>query len=158
MPALVRRAGRRDLEAIQTLWERLRELQAKADTRLAPSAGAPASAREHREMVLSDPNTGFFVAEDRGKIVGYLHAQIEINDPIYSSERHGTIVDLFVVEEQRRQGVGARLLEYCAEWLHSHNLSEYRVSLPAHAAGAQQFFERHGATSLHVVLSASLAG
>ncbi len=40
MNVLVRRAGRRDLDEIHVRWLRLRETEAKADARFAPSKNA----------------------------------------------------------------------------------------------------------------------
>ena len=156
MPPLVRRAGRRDLEGIQSLWELLREDQAKGDDRLAPVIGASRLVSEHREAILADPRTGFFVAEEQGELIGFLHAQIDPNDPIYAPERYGTIVDLFVTEPSRGRGVGSQLLEYCVEWLCSHNLAEFRVATPAGNEAARRFFEARGARPLTVVQAAPL--
>ena len=156
MACIVRRAGRRDLEAIQSLWQRLRELQVKADSRLAPAAAAERLVAEHREVVLADPNTSFLVAEEQGEVLGFLHAQIEQGDPIYALERYGTIVDLFVLESRRGGGIGEQLLQSCLEWFRSLNLQEYRVSTPVHTPEAQRFLEKHGALPLFVVQAAPL--
>lgn len=156
MACIVRRAGRRDLEAIQSLWELLRELQVKADSRLAPAAAAERLVAEHREVVLADPNTSFLVAEEQGEVLGFLHAQIEQGDPIYALERYGTIVDLFVLELRRGEGIGEQLLQSCLEWFRSLNLQEYRISTPVHTPEAQRFLEKHGALPLFVVQAAPL--
>ena len=156
MTVMVRRAGRRDLSELQTLWEQLREIETKADPRLALSTGADRFVAEHREVILADPRSALFVAENQGDLVGYLHAQIDPNDPIYARERYGTVVDLFVSESHRRQGVGSQLLHYCREWFEGQNLSEYRVATSVHNPAAQKFFEHHGALPLTVLQAAPL--
>ena len=156
MNVIIRRGGRRDLEQIQGLWLALRELQAKTDARLVPSKDAAQIAREHREMILADPRTGFFVAEERSEILAFLHAQIEANDPNYDPPKLGRIVDVIVREDRRREGIGTRLLEYCKEWFDSHGLIKYRVTLSIHSPEAQRFFERHGVRALEVTHLAEL--
>jgi GNAT superfamily N-acetyltransferase len=156
MSALVRRAGRRDLEAIHALWGRLREREAKLDARLAPSADADAVSREHREVILADPRTAFFVAEEQGKVIGYLHAQIDTNDPAYEPARYGTIVDLIVHEERRGEGTADALLESCLEWFRSHGLTQYRIDVPALNRDAQAFFEKQGADPLSITYVSTL--
>ncbi len=156
MSVLVRRAGRRDLERIQSLWQQLRELHAKVDPRLTPSKDAAQIAQEHREVILADPRTAFFVAEEKRKILGYLHAQIETNDPIYDPPRFGTIADLVLLDDRRNEGIGSRLLECCKEWFVSHGLSEYRVAVPMQQPDAQRFFARAGAPPLMVIHRAEL--
>jgi len=153
---LARRAGRRDLDAIQARWLQLREAEAKDDPRLAPSKNAAQIAREHREVILADPRTAFFVAEERGEIVGYLHAQIEQGDPAYDAGSYGLVADLFVDAERRKQGIGRALLRCAAEWFASLGMREYRVRTPAAHPEARGFFERAGATALSTTLSARL--
>jgi GNAT superfamily N-acetyltransferase len=148
--ALVRKAGRRDLEAIHALWRSLREHEAGLDPRLAPSADADAVAREHREIILADPRSAFFVAEEHGEVIGYLHAQIDTNDPAYEPARYGTIVDLFVREDRRGEGTADALLESCVEWFRSHALTEYRTGVPSLNRDAQAFFEKQGCEPLAV--------
>ena len=156
MTVVVRRAGRRDLDAIQTLWQQLREQQGKDDLRLQPTAFAAQQAREHHEVVLADRRTAFFVAEDQGEVIAFLHAQIDPNDPAYAPERFGTIVDLFVASACRGRGIGSQLLEFCKDWFRASNLGEYRLATPAGSVAAQRFFEQRGATPLRVVQAASL--
>lgn len=156
MPPLVRRAGRRDLEVIQSLWVRLREEQGKLDRRLVPGPNAARLEAEHREIVLADRRTAFFVAEDAGEVVGFLHAQIDPNDPAYEPERFGTIVDLFVASACRGRGIGSQLLEFCKDWFRTSNLGEYRLATPAGNEAARRFFEQRGAAPLRVVHAASL--
>jgi GNAT superfamily N-acetyltransferase len=156
MSIIIRRAGRRDLEGIQVLWHALRELQAKADPRLTLSKDAAQIAREHREVILADPRTGFFVAEEQSVILGFLHAHIEANDPNYDPPKLGRIVDLIVREDRRGKCIGTRLLAYCREWLTSHGLSEVRVTLPINSPEAQRFFEAQGMLPLEVTHRAGL--
>lgn len=156
MSVLIRTAGRRDLDAIHALWRQLREDQAKADPRLALAHDAESRAREHREIVLADPRTRYFVAEEQGRIVGYLHAQVEGADPIYAQGKRGSIVDLVVLEDRRRAGIGARLLESSREWFRSLGLHELRIELPALAEEAQAFVRGAGAEPIAVVFAASL--
>lgn len=151
---LARRAGRRDLDAIQARWLELRESEAKADPRLAPSKNSAQIAREHREAILGDRRTAFFVAEDHGEIVGYVHAQIEQDDPSYASGSYGLVADLFVDPGRRTQGIGSALLRCAIEWFSSLGMREYRVRTPAALAPARAFFERAGATELSTTLSA----
>lgn len=144
MSVIVRTAGRRDLEAIHELWVALREEGAKADSRLDLSADGEGRAREHREVVLADPRTRFFVAEEQGDVLGFLHAQVDTLDPSLAHNRVGTIVDLMVWEGRRREGVGTRLWEGALEWFESLALSEVRADVPEHAESARRFFAARG--------------
>lgn len=154
MSVIVRRAGRRDLDAIHALWRALREAAAKADPRFALAGDADARVRDHREIILSDPRTRFFVAEEQGYVLGYLHAQVDANEPEYETTRFGTIVDLVVREDRRREGIARALLDSCKEWLRSLGVKEYRAAIPAHAPEAAFLFERDGAGPLSSTFTA----
>jgi GNAT superfamily N-acetyltransferase len=156
MSVIVRRAGRRDLDAIHALWRALREAAAKADPRFALAGDADARVRDHREIILADPRTRFFVAEEQGFVLGYLHAQVDANDPEYETTRFGTIVDVIVREDRRREGIAASLLESCKEWLRSLGVKEYRAAIPAHSPEAALLFERDGAAPLSATYTAAL--
>jgi len=144
MGVLVRRAGRRDLDAIHGLWQELRELETKAGAGEHLGIRAEELAREHRELILADPRTAILVAEEQGRVLGYAHAQIETNDPVYLPERYGVLVDLIVSEDRRREKIGTRLFEACREWLASRGLGELRLHVPLSASDAQRFFESFG--------------
>ena len=156
MSVIVRTAGRRDLDAIHALWRELREEQAKADPRLALARESYAQAREHREVILADPRTRLLVAAEGGDVLGYLHAQVDQLDPVYALARVGTLVDVVVRPDQRRQGIGTRLLEACREWLRSLGLEELRVAVPAFADGAERFFQQAGSVRIASTLAATL--
>ena len=152
MGFLIRVAGRRDLEAIQGLWLARREAQSKLDARFELAPKAAERAREHREIVLADPRTQFLVADDRGRLLGFAHAEVESNDPAFAPERFGVIADLWVVESRRREGIGRALLERSVEWFRSKGLAEYRLTLPeleiSQSAELSAFLERAGASRL----------
>ena len=155
MNVIVRRAGRRDLEQIHELWRVLRSLEAAADPRLAPSKDEDEIISKHREVILADPRTGLFVAEEGARTVGYVLSQIEIDEPVRSPSRVGRIVELIVLEEHRRKRIGSRLLECAKEWLSSRGLTDYTADLPILLPDARRFLERAGATEFRITLRAS---
>ena len=150
MNVIVRRAGRRDLEGIHALWLLLQEVRLKADARFQIAKDAPEIASDHREVILADPNSAFFVAEEQREIVGYLHAQVESNDPTQEPLRIGRIVELIIREDLRRAGIGSRLFGYCKEWLSSLGIVEYRATVPAQDATAQTFLAAQSTTPLTI--------
>jgi GNAT superfamily N-acetyltransferase len=144
MGVLVRRAGRRDLDAIHGLWQELREIENKHGAGERLGIRAEELARDHRELILADPRTAILVAEEQGRVLGYAHAQVETNDPVYLPERYGVLVDLIVCEDRRRERIGTRLFEACREWLVSRGAGELRMHLPVSASEAQAFVESLG--------------
>ena len=89
-------------------------------------------------------------------MLGYLHAQVDQPDPVYALARVGTLVDVVVRPDQRRQGIGTRLLEACRDWLRSLGLEELRVAVPTFADGAERFFQQAGGVRIASTLAATL--
>ena len=145
MSVLCRRAGRRDLGSLQLLWCQARSYEHKVDAHFDITRDAESVAREHHELILSDPRSGFFVAEERGEVLGYLHAQIETGPLGSLPTRYGEVVDLIVFEGRRREGIARRLLEYCRDWFDGQGVDEFRVTLPVNSEPAHRLFGAEGA-------------
>ncbi len=158
MTTLLRGAGRRDLEAIHQLWKDRRDAELKLDARLVLAPSAEATAREHRELVLADPRTRFVVADHRGRIVGFAHAQIETNELEFLPERYGVLVDLVVHPEHRRRGLGLRLLQHVDEWLHSRGVEELRARVLDGDHDARSFLARAKAHASFAVFRRPVVG
>ena len=156
MSVLCRRAGRRDLDALQALWCQARSYEQKVDAHFEITRDAESVAREHHELILSDPRSSFFVAEDLGEVLGYLHAQIETGPLGTLHSRYGEIVDLIVADGRRREGVARRLIAYCKEWFDGQGVDEFRVTLPVNSGPAHRLFGALGARPRTVTYRSAL--
>ncbi len=156
MSVIVRKAGRRDLQAIQELWQTLRELEAKIDPCFRTSRDGPQLVRQHRQMILADPRSAFLVAEEHGRILAYLHAEIESNDPVLEPARFGVVVDIIVREDRRREGIGGRLMDHCREWFASQAVGEFRAAVPVQHPVAERFFAAQQAVPRQVLYRAEV--
>jgi len=148
MSTFLRGAGRRDLDAIHGLWRGRRDEEVELHRDLVWSPDAELQIREHRELVLADPRTYFVVADERGKVVAFAHAQIESNDLAYLPERYGVLVDPLVQESHRGQGLARRLLDHVDEWLRSRGVTELRARVLESDVAARRFLTRVGGTPL----------
>lgn len=148
MTILLRGAGRRDLEAIHELWRVRRDQELGMHQGLAWAPEAEHEIKEHRELVLADPRTRFVVADERGAVVGFAHAQIESNDLALLPERYGVLVDLLVTEDHRGRGLARKLLDHVDEWLRSRGVTELRARVLESDLVAQGFLKRVGGTPL----------
>ena len=93
---------------------------------------------------LNDPDMQLFVAEDAGKIVGYIRAGVE-EAPEYSSEKKiGIVYDTLVSEGSRRQGIAAQLFEKALAWLKKKKVNFIELNVDARNEGAIEFWKRSG--------------
>ena len=94
------------------------------------------------------------LAERHGRVVGFVHVVLN-DDPVW-----GSLVDnLHVVHDQRRTGIGARLLARCAEGVveRTPDRRMYLWVLQQNLA-AQRFYRSFGATCVQTALVSAPGG
>lgn len=111
---------------------------------LAPGEGAEKGYGSFLSSMLGSEDAAVFVAEDDGAILGYAFASLE---PMSWKELRGPagfIHDLGVDDEQRRSGIGTKLMEAAIEWLRERGAPRVILWTAAPNAGAQALFHRLG--------------
>jgi GNAT superfamily N-acetyltransferase len=92
---------------------------------------------------LGDPKAGCcLVAELDARVCGYLLASY-----VFSLEHGGTMAEvdeLFVVEAQRGNGTGTRLLEAAVSAMKTAGLVRLQLQLGEQNTGGRSFYTRHG--------------
>lgn len=88
----------------------------------------------------------FLVAEDKGKVVGFVTARITINEtvPFLAKQpicRIGTVV---VDQNNQFRGVGKALMDKCKEWAIGSGAVEIRLEVMNFNRQARDFYERLG--------------
>jgi ribosomal protein S18 acetylase RimI-like enzyme len=85
---------------------------------------------------VSDDDAATYLAHHENAAVGYVTAEIQTPPPMVEQIRECHIIELFVKEDARRQGVAMELLSQVEQWGETHD-SEYSklmVSTDNHAA------------------------
>lgn len=143
---MIRLAQPTDVQRISQLWAQMAAEHAQLDAatfRPAPE-GAEAYARFIEDQ-LRDVCARILVAEVEDKPVGYISGGIaDINNDMFESLRCGLITDLFVCAEQRRQGIGSRLVERLALWFRACGVSSFEWYASARNPSALAFWRRVG--------------
>ena len=93
---------------------------------------------------LKDDDSVIFVAEDAGKVVGYVYAALE---PISWKELRdacGFIHDILVVESNRRAGTATALMNAATEWLRERGAPRVILGTADKNERAQRLFAKLG--------------
>jgi ribosomal protein S18 acetylase RimI-like enzyme len=142
----IRRAEPRDADALGRLGAMLMRTHYDFDPQrfLAPMEGSERGYASFLAGLLDSPDDCIFVAEDEGRIAGYVFAALE---PLSWKELRGPagfIHDVVVFEEARGSGIGTQLIGAALEWLRDRGAPRAVLWTAAANAGAQRLFHRLG--------------
>jgi GNAT superfamily N-acetyltransferase len=112
----VRRATAADAPGLYRAWEALRQYNASLDPRIQPLPVTAAEFAAGLRESLGRPNSAAFIAERASTVIGFSSGTIQPNQPDRLPERLAVVGYLYVVPQERRNGLGRQLFEFFAEW------------------------------------------
>lgn len=146
MPLAIRKAERRDLDALGRLGAMLMRTHYDFDRQrfLGPRDGTERGYASFLEGMLDSNEDCIFLAEDERGVVGYVFAALE---PLSWKELRGPagfIHDVAVAEEARHSGIGTKLMQVAIDWLREHGAPRVILWTAAPNKIAQTMFHRLG--------------
>ena len=87
-----------------------------------------------------DERSVFLVAEDDGKLVGFLVGTVEREIPIYQVREFGFVHDLWVRATHRRKGIGRQMMMQAVERFRAMGVEQIRLDTAAGNQAAQGLF------------------
>ncbi len=140
----IREAREEDVDALIDLVVRLKRLNNEFDPLFSVRNDCAERAREYLLNALRDSkNHLVLVAEDMGKIVGVLKADIR-ERLFYSPSVEGAIVDFYVMPEYRRKGLGRAMLERAITMLRERGAQLITAEFPTQNQIATNFYNKMG--------------
>jgi ribosomal protein S18 acetylase RimI-like enzyme len=144
MPPVIRPAKRADLDPIVLLWREMWDQHVAVDPRVTPTANANRVMRDLLDGWYEGDDAGLFVAEEGGRLVGYVLALILENPAVVPNPRFGYVSDLAVTAACRRLGTGSQLLDEAHAWFRKRGVKTAEVQVSALNPRAAAFWKRHG--------------
>ena len=119
---IVRNAKLKDVKAVARLNLELMKHVGKYDKIFKLHKNPLPMMEEWRRKGVYSFRQKLMVAEDNGRIIGYINATTKQRPKIYEVTEVGFISDIYVLPEYRRQGVSKLLLDPILKWLKSKKL------------------------------------
>lgn len=107
----------------------------------------------YQEVLQSSTDT-LFVLTDKEQVLGYLHLQIR--GQLHHGEQIAEILELIVITEHRKQGLGQQLLEHGLRYAQKKGAKSIELTSNMRRTRAHQFYERNGFTKTSYKLVKSL--
>jgi GNAT superfamily N-acetyltransferase len=155
---MIRNAVAADAVAIGKLWEKLVAYHQQIDHDMprATLHGASLYARSLSSR-LEDSHTRVLVAEENGRIVGYvLGVVVDLVPEMFEQEAGGFLADIFVEEAYRGQGIGTALVNALTDWFRQKGLNHYEWHVAAGNTEALAFWSSLGGRNWQIRMRANI--
>lgn len=152
----VRRAAPADKEAVLTLWLALLDDQAALEERFGVAEDAAERWRNDYPEWLRDETRRLFVAERKGRVIGFLSAERWTPRPIYAATNEVYIHELYVREEARHRGAGRQLVDEVKAWAETLGAERLRLGVLMANENGRAFWKKIGAKPLSQTLTIAL--
>lgn len=129
MAATIRKLQEEDIDGICELWNEFARLREGQTQSRILNEDAADYFFGYATGLLQRKDTLTLVAEEGGRVVGYLIAQKQRRPPIYRHTRVAYISDAFVASEHRRQGILTRFVAEVRAWAEREGITALDVQL-----------------------------
>ncbi len=153
----IRQATIEDLKSVQELNSMLfkKEIQDYGED-FDDSWGFSEDGTEYISQWIQGENCLTLVAEENGKIIGYLAAEIRDLPAWRKQSKSAEIVEIFVLTEFRGHGIGSQLVEKCLLWCRKKGVQKVKLEASAGNADGIRFYKKFGLKEKEVVLELEL--
>jgi len=93
---------------------------------------------------LKSRNSHFLVAEQHGRLIGYVIGKIVNNPIILKEKKHGDVAEIYVDKAYRGKGLGTKLMKACFEWFKKRKVSRAVVKYDAKNKQAENTYRKSG--------------
>ena len=140
---IIRKATLKDFEELKKLWAEFFLLEASTDERVNTEwvkQGLPVALGKS----LRNKNEATFVAEEKGKLVGYASSEIIPNSRRIRYEKQGHLYNLYVIPRYRGKNIGKRLLEKSLDWFKKRKVKDLKIMAYEWNKRAQKLYRKYG--------------
>ncbi len=143
----IRHATKEDVDAVADLMVRTKKLNNEFDPLFAVVADARERATEFVTDTLGSPDKLLLVADEGGKVVGVMRAEMR-SRMFYEPSREGFITDFYIMPEFRRKALGNQIIHVASAELRKMGAQIIVADVPTQNEIAVRFYTKRGFRSL----------
>ena len=127
----VRDATKSDLRAVTSLWTKLAEHHSMLSDDFALSWDSRLRWSKYLNSKFKDISTKLIVAEENGKLVGFMLCLLSPNAPVFAERKIGVISDVYVLPERRMKGVTKLMFDHAVQWFRKNKVRSVQLGVAA---------------------------
>jgi ribosomal protein S18 acetylase RimI-like enzyme len=140
----IREATLQDIPAIIPVWNELINYYYQQDRTFEPHRESDKTFTQMLEKGITSDDECVYIAEDDGRIIGYISGSILSYPPVFETERYAKVFTISVTKESRGRGAGHKLVEAFVGWVENHNITRIELRALKKNTRAVQFWQREG--------------
>ena len=125
----IRDATEDDLPAVVSLWGLLAKHHEDISDNFELAWDSKRKWGAYLERKFAEISTKLVVAEEEGKLVGFMLCMLSPNTPIFKERKIGVISDVYVLEELRRKGVANKMLDVALRWFKKNKVRSVQLAV-----------------------------
>jgi L-amino acid N-acyltransferase YncA len=127
----VRDATKKDLKAVTSLWTELAEYHSKLSDDFALAWDSRLRWSRYLASKFKEISTKLVVAEEDGKLVGFMLCLLSPNTPVYAERKIGVVSDVYVLPERRKRGVTRLMFDHAVKWFRKNKVRSIQLGVAA---------------------------
>lgn len=147
---LIRKAQKDEIGALQLLDDEIFQDSKQYDPDLILEWGISDEGKNYFVNLLGNSNVCCFVAEEKGKLIGYISAAPK--DFSYRKSKYIEIQNMGVSPRYRSKGVGSLLMEECLKWARTQGFEKAYVNAYFHNRKGLKFYKSSGFKEIDISL------
>ncbi|MBW2991037.1 GNAT family N-acetyltransferase [Candidatus Woesearchaeota archaeon] len=152
MPFLIRKATIKDFEKLKEIKIEFYLWECKKDNKLTTDY-VKKGLGSRLAKNLKQKNTAFFIAVQKGEIIGYAGGEIK-NNPSYAKyKKSGHIFNLYVKPKYQGKGIGKKLINETMKWFKKNKISDLRIMVYKNNKRAHKIYNKLGFKDYVIELS-----
>lgn len=130
--------------SIATLWRTLAQEMAELGSSVLPTTSNAERWAHHVSAAVEHGEGCLFVATEKDRVVGFAYATYRWRHPMDQRYHVGSLDDLYVAPDVRRQGIGERLVRAALGRMKEEDVQRVRTSALASNGPAQRLYAKIG--------------